>query len=92
MIADIASEPAAVAESLPGQGAVLREAIAIHETPENWTIYRRPDLTDTTFLDLCDSIRTSGINTPLEISGDNYIISGHRRYIAAQPRMRPCPA
>ena len=84
MIADISSEPAAATGSLPGQGAVLREADAICETPENWTIYRRPNLSDPAILELCDSIRTSGINTPLEISGDDYIISGHRRYIAAQ--------
>ena len=84
MIADISSEPAAATGSLPGQGAVLREADAICETPENWTIYRRPDLNDPAFLELCASIRKSGINTPLEISGDDYIISGHRRFIAAQ--------
>jgi hypothetical protein len=84
MIADIASEPSAATESLPGRRAIFREAITVYETPENWTIYRRPDLTDSTFLELCDSIRKAGINTPLEISGDDYIISGHRRYLAAR--------
>ncbi len=85
MIADIASGPeSAASESLPGRRAVLREAVTVYETPENWTIYRRPDLTDPTFLDLCASIRKSGINTPLEISSDDYIISGHRRFMAAQ--------
>ena len=78
MIADIASE------SQPGTRAILREAITVYETPENWTIYRRPDFTDKTFLDLCESIRTSGIKTPLEVSSDDYIISGHRRFLAAQ--------
>jgi hypothetical protein len=84
MIADVANEPSAATESLPARSAVPREISTIYETPENWTIYRRPDLTDQTFLDLCDSIRTSGINTPLEISSDDYIISGHRRFLAAQ--------
>ena len=42
----------------------------IFETPENWTIYRKPDLNDRTFAELCDSISESGINTPLEISSD----------------------
>ena len=32
----------------------------------------------------CASIRKSGINTPLEISDDGYIISGHRRHTAAK--------
>ena len=84
MIADVASGPSAASESLPGRRAILREAGTVYETPENWTIYRRPDLNDPAFLELCASIRKSGINTPLEISGDDYIISGHRRFIAAQ--------
>ncbi len=52
-------------------------------TPENWTIYRRPDESDPTWRELCESIRTSGITTPLTVSADHYIISGHRRYLAA---------
>lgn len=63
---------------------IMRELWTLAETPENWTIYRRPDRTDLTFLELCDSIRKSGINTPLEVSSDGYLISGHRRFIAAQ--------
>jgi hypothetical protein len=64
--------------------AISRKIGTIFETPENWTIYRKPDLTDPTFVELCDSIRKSGINTPLEISRDSYIISGHRRFMAAK--------
>jgi hypothetical protein len=64
--------------------ATVRQIGTVFETPENWTIYRRPDLTDPTFVELCDSIRKSGITTPLEISSDGYIISGHRRYYAAK--------
>ena len=83
MIADIASGPSAASESLPGRRAILREASTVYETPENWTIYRRPDLSEPAFLELCASIRQSGIKTPLEISSDDYIISGHRRRQAA---------
>jgi hypothetical protein len=57
---------------------------SLRETPENWTIYRRPDENDPAWLELCESIRQTGINTPLEMSGDFYIISGHRRYLAAK--------
>ena len=64
--------------------ATLRKIGTIFETPENWTIYRKPDLNDRTFAELCDSISESGINTPLEISSDGFIISGHRRFIAAK--------
>jgi hypothetical protein len=84
MTTEVASPPASTAGEVSDRVHVLREAITICETPENWTIYRRPDLTDQTFLDLCASIRESGIHTPLEISDDGYIISGHRRFIAAQ--------
>jgi hypothetical protein len=62
----------------------LRKIGTIFETPENWTIYRKPDLNDRAFTELCDSIRESGINTPLELSSDGFIISGHRRFIAAK--------
>ena len=62
----------------------LYPTAAVHETPENWIIYGKPSLTEPTFVELCNSIRESGINTPLEISSDHYIISGHRRYLAAQ--------
>ena len=68
----------------PEQHAIMHDVWSLKETPENWTIYSRPDVTDSTFLDLCASIRETGIRTPLEISSDNYIISGHRRFIAAQ--------
>ena len=61
----------------------VRHISEIFPTPENWTIYRKPDLTDQTFIQLCNSIRESGINTPLEISSDGFIISGHRRFLAA---------
>jgi hypothetical protein len=64
--------------------ATLCKIGTIFETPENWTIYRKPDLNDRTFAELCDSISESGINTPLEISSDGFIISGHRRFIAAK--------
>lgn len=62
----------------------LRAVASIRTTPENWTVYRKPDLADQTFIDLRESIRETGINTPLEISSDRYILSGHRRFLAAK--------
>ena len=55
----------------------------LHETPENWTIYRQPDANDPAWNQLCESVSESGVKQPLEVSADNYIISGHRRYRAA---------
>jgi len=82
MIATAMSESSSA--GLVERRAIMRELWLLSETPENWTIYHRPDRTDPTFQDLCASIRQSGVNTPLEVSGDGYIISGHRRFIAAQ--------
>jgi hypothetical protein len=59
------------------------ETHEINETPENWQIYRRPSSTDPAFVELVKSISDTNINTPLELSADRYIISGHRRYLAA---------
>jgi hypothetical protein len=55
---------------------------SLRETPENWTIYNRP-AEEPEFLALIDSIRDHGIETPLHVSSDNYIVSGHRRHAAA---------
>ena len=56
----------------------------IRLTPENFSIYGKINLDDQTFVDLVTSIRETGITSPLEISGDYFIISGHRRFQAAQ--------
>ena len=63
---------------------VLLPISSIRETSENWTIYRKADLADQTFKDLCISIQKNGITSPLEISADQYLISGHRRIAAAK--------
>ena len=55
----------------------------IRETPENWSVYRRPSANDPAFVQLVESIRETGISTPLALSADYHIISGHRRYLAA---------
>jgi hypothetical protein len=54
----------------------------IEETPENWEIYRNPE-NDPEFIKLCESIKANGILSPLELSSDLYVISGHRRLQAA---------
>lgn len=56
----------------------------IRETPENWSIYHKLDASDQTWLDLCASVEEHGIREAITISLDNYIISGHRSYLAAK--------
>jgi hypothetical protein len=56
---------------------------SIHETPENWTIYRRPNGSDSAWGELLSGVRDIGVREAITISQDRYIISGHRRYLAA---------
>ena len=54
---------------------------ALQPAPENDDIYRAISLDDVA--DLMRSIREHGIQEPLLISSDGFIISGHRRWTAA---------
>jgi len=67
-----------------GINAISVDVNDISETPQNWTIYRKPDQSGQEWNALCDSIEENGINTPLELSSDYYVISGHRRLAAAR--------
>ena len=54
----------------------------IHPAPENDQIYRAISVDDVK--DLIRSIREHGVQEPLLVSTDGFIISGHRRRFAAQ--------
>jgi ParB-like nuclease family protein len=53
----------------------------IRRAPENDDIYRAISVDDVD--DLIRSIREHGIQEPLLVSSDGFIISGHRRWMAA---------
>jgi hypothetical protein len=55
----------------------------LHPSPENETIYRGRTTGNADFARLVESIRRHGVQTPLLVSQDNYIISGHQRRQAA---------
>jgi ParB-like nuclease domain len=57
---------------------------AIIPAPENDDIYNRIALDDPEMIELARSIKTHGVQQPLLVSQDGYIISGHRRRIAAK--------
>jgi hypothetical protein len=52
-------------------------------SPENEQLYRPVNPDDPAVLELADSIRVNGFKGSLVISRDNFILSGHRRYVAA---------
>ena len=56
----------------------------IHPSPENDDIYGAINPDDPEIIALAESIREHGIMEPLVVSLDGDIISGHRRYAAAQ--------
>jgi hypothetical protein len=56
----------------------------IMPAPENDKIYRPVDPKDPAILELSDSIRTLGFRGSIIVSRDGYILSGHRRYVAAK--------
>lgn len=55
----------------------------VFPSPENVEIYGHIDPTDPEVQLLADLIRKDGIHTPLLITTDYFIISGHRRHMAA---------
>src|SRR4029453_12716411 len=53
-------------------------------SPENAELYRPVTPDDPETIRLADSIRAEGVKEPLVITQDNYILSGHRRHMAAR--------
>ena len=63
---------------------VFLELDDLTPSPENDDIYRPVDPNSPDIQELADSIRQHGVMEPLVVSADGRIISGHRRYVAAQ--------
>lgn len=65
---------------------------SIKPSPENDSVYGAIDSTNIDLVNLANDIAANGIREPLQISADNYIVSGHRRYAAARlVRIRAIP-
>lgn len=62
----------------------LVDAFAIHPSEENDQLYRPVDPEDPEIIALADSIRRFGLREPLVITLDGFILSGHRRHVAAR--------
>ena len=56
----------------------------IKPSPENDGIYGVIDPSHPELIDLVNDIIHEGIREPIQLSSDNYIVSGHRRYAAAK--------
>jgi hypothetical protein len=65
----------------------------IQPSPENDELYRPVDSADPEIAELANSIRQHGLLEPLILTADNFIVSGHRRFVAcklAGLRLVPC--
>ena len=58
--------------------------LELHPAEENISVYRPVCADDSEILALADSIRKDGVLQPLVITKDKVILSGHRRWMAAQ--------
>jgi hypothetical protein len=74
----------APAEPENGTSPVFQTLDYLKPAPENTSIYRPVDRNDPAVRALAESIRKYGVLEPLVVSEDGYILSGHRRYAAAQ--------
>jgi hypothetical protein len=63
---------------------LVKRLSEIHPSPENDELYSPVRDDDPEIIALAESIRKYGIQEPLVITTDNFILSGHRRYAAAR--------
>jgi hypothetical protein len=71
-------------DRIPAADIELVPLASIRPSPENDKLYRPVDPKDPDVRALAASVREHGIREPLVITLDDYILSGHRRYAAAQ--------
>lgn len=61
-----------------------RDTLELRPSPENDRLYRPVNPNDPEILKLAESIREHGVMEPLVVTLDGYIVSGHRRFVAAE--------
>jgi hypothetical protein len=68
-----------------GHAKVLRyyPISLIKPSPENDKLYRPIDRSNPEIIALAESIRTYGVKEPIIITRDQFVLSGHRRHMAA---------
>ena len=67
------------------QYKVVRKRLQyLRPSPENAKLYRPVLQDDPAIIELAESIRRNGVLDPLVITADRFVVSGHRRYVAAQ--------
>ena len=59
------------------------DARTLIPSPENAVLYRERTTKDADFARLVESVKRDGVQAPLLVSRDNYIVSGHQRREAA---------
>ena len=68
-----------------GQVPIRQVSIdVIHPSPENEELYRPVDPADPEIVELACSVKVHGVQEPLIVTADYYVVSGHRRFVAAK--------
>lgn len=57
---------------------------SIHPSPENDELYGVIDVENNDLISLANDILENGIREPIQVSEDDFILSGHRRFAASQ--------
>ncbi|MGA2621557.1 MAG: ParB/RepB/Spo0J family partition protein [Thermoguttaceae bacterium] len=76
-------KPRAAAAPELGQERILH-LDSIRPSPENAELYRPVDPNDPEIIALAGSIRQHGLRVSIDVTQDGWIISGHRRHVAAR--------
>ena len=80
------------ATTKPELGQVRFRKIPIRKltpSPENDQLYRPVDPSDPDIAELADSIAEIGVREPLVVTADYFVVSGHRRLVAAKRARLP---
>ena len=62
--------------------AMRKRLSSLKPSPENLLLYSQIEENDPEIIKLADSISRHGLHEPLIVTADNFIVSGHRRYVA----------
>jgi hypothetical protein len=65
-------------------GICVRAVSVLRPSPENDRLYRPVDPSDPEVKALAESIKKHGVKEPLVVTEDGYLLSGHRRWMAAR--------
>jgi hypothetical protein len=68
----------------PDYKIVRKRRTSIRPSPENLSLYNAINRDDPEIVQLAESIKKHGLQEPLKVTQEGYIVSGHRRFVALE--------